>query len=61
MNKYSRELTKQGYYKKRYKENKKELQRKSKQSYIKKRKEEIEKTCKTWDNDLRRYLLRKIK
>jgi len=61
MSKYSKELTQQGYYKDRYKDNREAMKKASLIRARRKRLLEIEKVCKEWDNDLKRYLSRKIK
>ena len=60
MSKYSKELTQQGYYKDRYKDNREVMKKASLIRARKKRLLEIEKVCKEWDNNLRKYLSRKI-
>lgn len=60
MSKQSQQLVQTGYYKKRYQKNKDELKEKSKIRWRKKRLKQIKVIAKKWNNDLEKYLSRKI-
>jgi len=60
MSKYSKILTEEGYFRDKYQENKEARQTASRFRAREKRSLEIERICKEWDNDLNKYLRRKL-